>query len=174
MQAGHETSSSQKLKPIDELFLALYQLRCNVLVKDLRYQFFLHPNFVLQILTAWINFLYKQTCCPTKITLQQKSFLLNQTHVQAFYLSRLVFQLSKSKQNTKMVLMRFAFPINAHQKKANWKCAFIQDAVYTSTSLVPRPCAFVACSMKFTQRTWARSSHDVCHSLRHGHFTENQ
>ena len=30
-------------------------------------------------------------------------------------------------------------------------------------SLVPRPCAFVACSTKFTQRAWARSSHDVCH-----------
>ena len=41
-------------------------------------------------------------------------------------------------------------------------------------SLVPRPCAFVACSMKFAQRAWARSSCDVCHSLHHGHFTENQ
>ena len=41
-------------------------------------------------------------------------------------------------------------------------------------SLVPRPCAFVACSTKFAQRAWARSSRDVCHSLRHGHFTENQ
>ena len=34
-------------------------------------------------------------------------------------------------------------------------------------SLVPRPCAFVACSTKFTQRFWARSLCDVCHSLRH-------
>ena len=41
-------------------------------------------------------------------------------------------------------------------------------------SLVPRPCVFVACSMKFTQRAWARSSRDVCCSLHHGHFTENQ
>ena len=31
-------------------------------------------------------------------------------------------------------------------------------------SLVPRPCAFVACSTKFAQRAWARSSRDVCHS----------
>ena len=41
-------------------------------------------------------------------------------------------------------------------------------------SLIPRPCAFVACSTKFTQRAWACSSRDVCRSLRHGHFTENQ
>ena len=31
-------------------------------------------------------------------------------------------------------------------------------------NLVPRPCAFVACSTKFAQRAWARSSRDVCHS----------
>jgi len=41
-------------------------------------------------------------------------------------------------------------------------------------SLVPRLCVFIACSMKFAQRAWARSSRDVCRSLRHGHFTENQ
>ena len=35
----------------------------------------------------------------------------------------------------------------------------------TDISLVPRPCAFVACSTKFAQRAaWARSSRDVCHS----------
>ena len=45
---------------------------------------------------------------------------------------------------------------------------------WTVRSLVPRPCAFVACSTKFAQRAWARSSRDVCHSIRHGHFTENQ
>ena len=33
------------------------------------------------------------------------------------------------------------------------------------TSLVPRPCVFVACSKKFAQRAWARSSRDVCRSL---------
>ena len=44
----------------------------------------------------------------------------------------------------------------------------------TPPSLVPRPYAFVACSTKFTQRAWAHSSHGVGHSLRHGHFTENQ
>ena len=32
------------------------------------------------------------------------------------------------------------------------------------TSLVPRPCVFVTCSTKFTQRAWARSSRDVCRS----------
>jgi len=32
------------------------------------------------------------------------------------------------------------------------------------TSLVPRPCVFVACSTKFAQRAWARSSCDICHS----------
>ena len=58
--------SGQKLKPIDELFLVLYQLRYNVLVKDLGYLFCLHPNFVSRILTTWINILYEQTCCPTK------------------------------------------------------------------------------------------------------------
>ena len=34
-------------------------------------------------------------------------------------------------------------------------------------SLVPRTCAFVACSTKFAQRAWARSSRDACRSLRH-------
>ena len=38
-------------------------------------------------------------------------------------------------------------------------------------SLVPRPCAFVAYSTKFAQRAWARSSRDVCRSLRHVHST---
>ena len=38
-------------------------------------------------------------------------------------------------------------------------------------SLVPRPCTFVACSTKFAQRAWARSSRDVCRSLRHVHST---
>ena len=33
------------------------------------------------------------------------------------------------------------------------------------TSLVPRPCMFVARSTKFAQRAWAHSSHDVCHRL---------
>ena len=33
-------------------------------------------------------------------------------------------------------------------------------------SLVPRPCEFVACSTKFVQRAWARSSCDGCRSLR--------
>ena len=40
-----------------------------------------------------------------------------------------------------------------------------------NSSLVPRPCAFVACSTKFAQRAWARSSRDVCRSLRHVHST---
>ena len=38
---------------------------------------------------------------------------------------------------------------------------------YYACSLVPRPCTLVACSMIFTQRAWARSSCDVCRSLRH-------
>ena len=38
-------------------------------------------------------------------------------------------------------------------------------------SLVPRPCAFVACSTKFAQRAWARSSRDVCRSR---NFTSHQ
>ena len=33
-------------------------------------------------------------------------------------------------------------------------------------SLVPRPCAFVACSTKFAQRAWARSSRDACRRTR--------
>ena len=43
-------------------------------------------------------------------------------------------------------------------------------AIYTravehyKASIVPRLCAFVACSTKFAQRAWARSSRDVCHS----------
>ena len=37
----------------------------------------------------------------------------------------------------------------------------------TEPSLVPRPCAFVACSTKFAQRAWAHSSRDACRSLRH-------
>ena len=38
-------------------------------------------------------------------------------------------------------------------------------------SLVPRPCAFVACSTEFAQRAWARSSRDACRSLRHNPST---
>ena len=41
-------------------------------------------------------------------------------------------------------------------------------------SLVPRPCAFIACSTKFTQKAWACSSRDMCRSICHNHFTENQ
>ena len=47
---------SRKLKPIDELFLVLYWLRCNVLEKDLGDRFGLHPSSVSRILTTWINF----------------------------------------------------------------------------------------------------------------------
>ena len=36
-------------------------------------------------------------------------------------------------------------------------------------SLVPRPCAFVACSTKFSQKAWSILSHDACRSLRHDH-----
>ena len=49
---------SRKLKPIDELFLVLYRLRCNVLEKDLGDRFGLHPSSVSRIITTWINFLY--------------------------------------------------------------------------------------------------------------------
>jgi len=41
-------------------------------------------------------------------------------------------------------------------------------------SLVLRPCAFIACSTKFTQKAWACSSRDMCRSICHNHFTENQ
>ena len=45
-------------------------------------------------------------------------------------------QLSKMKQNGKVVFVQLAFPINAHQNaksKAKWKCTCIPGAVYTST-----------------------------------------
>ena len=47
----------------------------------------------------------------------------------------------KMKQNAKTVLVRLAFPINAHQNaKASRKCAFILGAVYSSTPAdVPDP-----------------------------------
>jgi len=38
------------------------------------------------------------------------------------------------------------------------------------SSLVPRPCAFVACSMKFAQKALACSSRGVCCSWRHDHY----
>ena len=49
---------SRKIKPIDELFLVLYRLCCNVLEKDLGDLFGLHPSSVSRIITTWINFLY--------------------------------------------------------------------------------------------------------------------
>lgn len=49
---------SRKLKPINELFLVLYRLHCNVLEKDLGDWFGLHPSSVSRILTTWLNFLY--------------------------------------------------------------------------------------------------------------------
>ena len=42
-----------------------------------------------------------------------------------------------------------------------------QAPTHIKHSLVPSPCAFVACGTKLAQRAWARSSHDVCHSLRY-------
>ena len=61
------------------------------------------------------------------------------------------------------------------------KCRILQCRILASSkvgwglglipSLVPRPSAFVACSTKFAQRAWARSSRDVCRSLRHVHST---
>ena len=42
---------------------------------------------------------------------------------------------------------------------------------HSEGSLVPRPCVFVGCSTKFTQKAWSILSHDECHSLRHDHST---
>ena len=50
----------------------------------------------------------------------------------------------------------------------------VSTHMYVQGSLVPRPCVFVACSTKFMQKAWAHSSCDVCRSLHHDHFTENQ
>ena len=49
---------SRKLKPIDELFLVLCRMRCNVLEKDLGNRFGLDCSTISRILTTWINFLY--------------------------------------------------------------------------------------------------------------------
>ena len=45
------------------------------------------------------------------------------------------------------------------------------DASSSVLASFPRPCAFVACSTKFAQRAWARSSRDVCRSR---NFTSHQ
>ena len=45
-------------RKLNELFLVLYRLRCNVLEKDLGDRFGLHPSSVSRIITTWINFLY--------------------------------------------------------------------------------------------------------------------
>ena len=42
-----------------------------------------------------------------------------------------------------------------------------RQATYLKPNLVPRPCASITCSTKFAQMAWARSSRDVCRSLRH-------
>ena len=47
----------------------------------------------------------------------------------------------------------------------------LQVPVGPLSSVVPRPCAFVACSTKFAQRAWARSSRDAC---RRRLFTSHQ
>ena len=49
---------SRKLQPIDELFMTLYRLRCNVLEKDIGDRFGLGSSTVSRTLTTWINFLY--------------------------------------------------------------------------------------------------------------------
>ena len=46
----------------------------------------------------------------------------------------------------------------------------VQIRIY---SLVPRPCAFIAGSTKFTQKAWSCSARDMCRSICHNHFTEN-
>ena len=49
---------SRKLQPIDEMFLILYHLTCNVLEKNFRDQFNIDSSTISQILTTWINLLY--------------------------------------------------------------------------------------------------------------------
>ena len=45
--------------------------------------------------------------------------------------------------------------------------SYVQNiAMWVEHSLVPRPCTFIACSTKFMQRAWARSSRDVCRRTR--------
>lgn len=48
----------RKLKPIDELFIVLYRLRCNTLEKDIGDRFGISASSVSRILNTWINFLY--------------------------------------------------------------------------------------------------------------------
>ncbi len=49
---------SRKLQTIDEIFLVLNRLRCNVLEKDFSDRFSIDFSTISQILTTWINFLY--------------------------------------------------------------------------------------------------------------------
>ena len=39
-------------------------------------------------------------------------------------------------------------------------------------TLIPRPCAFVACSATFVQKAWSILSRDAYRSLRHDHSPE--
>ena len=67
----------RKLKPIDELFLVLYKLRCDILEKDLGDRFGCDTSTISRIVTTWINFLYyylKQlplwaSCCAVMETM---------------------------------------------------------------------------------------------------------
>ena len=44
---------SRKLQPIDEFFMTLYRLCCNVLEKDIGDRFGLGPSTVSRTLTTW-------------------------------------------------------------------------------------------------------------------------
>ena len=60
---------------------------------------------------------------------------------------------------------------NKLEGRKRWKWRGTEGVQQRLVSLIPRPCVFVACSTKFAQRAWARSSRDACCSLRHNPST---
>ena len=79
--------------------------------------------------------------------------------------------LSRTASGKLSTLQRFKTPVLEQTLQDKRSQAFPSCCKQQKTSLIPRPCAFVTCSMKFAQRAWAHSSRDACCSLRHNHST---
>ena len=48
----------RKIQPVDELFMVLYRLRCDVLEKDIADRFGISSSTVSRTCITWINFLF--------------------------------------------------------------------------------------------------------------------
>ena len=97
-----------------------------------------------------------------KIIPATRCLLTALTWPQALCDVTLCHQILNRKEQKRMLTRLFFSPTC---RKIVWE----RDYIYPS--LVLRPCVFVACSTKFTQKAWSILSRDVCCGLCHDHST---